>query len=295
MTLAERLSEYVRACLHRPLGPVRSSTTTRSPRSPALPPTRAGPWPPGTSTAAWPSPASRPTPAAVPGAADPLAAIRSLAALATPDGTALLVLRNFHRFLSSRRGRPGPRHARSPPASRPAPSSSSWRPVVQIPVELEKQFVVVEHDLPGRDQLEAIARGVATEPGELPEGDGLDAVLDAAAGLTRIEAENAFSLVAGPPRPARPRGRSGSSRRGTLKKSRPADACTGAARRSPTWAAWRRLKAFCTGALRPGRPDGVRARGVLLLGPSRARARARSARRWATRPAGRRWSSTSAR
>ena len=67
-------------------------------------------------------------------------------------------------------------------------------PVVQIPVELEKQFVVVEHDLPGRDQLEAIARGVATEPGELPEGDGLDAVLDAAAGLTRVEAENAFSL-----------------------------------------------------------------------------------------------------
>ena len=27
-------------------------------------------------------------------------------------------------------------------------------PVVQIPVELEKQFVVLEHDLPGREQLE---------------------------------------------------------------------------------------------------------------------------------------------
>ncbi|MEJ7636819.1 MAG: hypothetical protein WKF75_02220, partial [Singulisphaera sp.] len=67
-------------------------------------------------------------------------------------------------------------------------------PVVQIPVELEKQFALVEHDLPGRDQLEAIARGVATEPGELPEGGDLDAVLDAAAGLTRFEAENACSL-----------------------------------------------------------------------------------------------------
>jgi hypothetical protein len=34
-------------------------------------------------------------------AADPLAAIRALNAMATPDGTALLVLRNYHRFLGS--------------------------------------------------------------------------------------------------------------------------------------------------------------------------------------------------
>ena len=53
-------------------------------------------------------------------------------------------------------------------AGRPAPSSSSRAPVVQIPVELEKLFVVLDHDLPGRDQLEAIARGVATEPGSCP-------------------------------------------------------------------------------------------------------------------------------
>src|SRR5262245_28891000 len=38
---------------------------------------------------------------AVPTAADPLAAIRALSALATPEGTALLVLRNLHRFLHS--------------------------------------------------------------------------------------------------------------------------------------------------------------------------------------------------
>jgi SpoVK/Ycf46/Vps4 family AAA+-type ATPase len=35
---------------------------------------------------------------------------------------------------------------------------------------------------------------VATEPDELPVGAELDRVLDAAAGLTRYEAENAFSL-----------------------------------------------------------------------------------------------------
>ena len=38
------------------------------------------------------------------------------------------------------------------------------------------------------------ARGIATEEGELPESADLESVLDAAAGLTRMEAENAFSL-----------------------------------------------------------------------------------------------------
>src|SRR3954470_14943745 len=37
----------------------------------------------------------------VPTASDPLSAVKSLDALATPDGTALLVLRNLHRFLGS--------------------------------------------------------------------------------------------------------------------------------------------------------------------------------------------------
>ena len=67
-------------------------------------------------------------------------------------------------------------------------------PVVQIPIELEKLFVVVEHQLPDRDQLHEIATGIAAEDDELPTGCELDTVLDAASGLTRYEAENAFSL-----------------------------------------------------------------------------------------------------
>ena len=126
-------------------------------------------------------------------AADPLAALRALAGLATPDGTALLVLRNFHRFLNSAEVVQA-LDTRIHAGKRDRTFVVVLAPVVQIPVELEKQFALVEHDLPGRDQLEAIARGVATEPGELPEGEGLDAVLDAAAGLTRFEAENACSL-----------------------------------------------------------------------------------------------------
>jgi hypothetical protein len=131
--------------------------------------------------------------AAVPSANDPLSAIKSLNALVTPDGTAILILRNFHRFLGS---------AEIVQALDSAISRGKQdrtfivvlSPILQIPVELERQFVVIEHDLPGRDQIEQIARNIASEPGDLPDGDDLGMVLDAAAGLTRAEAENAFSL-----------------------------------------------------------------------------------------------------
>jgi SpoVK/Ycf46/Vps4 family AAA+-type ATPase len=61
-------------------------------------------------------------------------------------------------------------------------------------VELEKLFVVIEHELPDREQMAEIARGIATEASELPAGPEFDTILDAAVGLTRLEAENAFSL-----------------------------------------------------------------------------------------------------
>jgi len=124
---------------------------------------------------------------------DPLAAVRALSGLAEPNGTALLVLVNFHRFLNS------PEIVQS--LARQITAGKQNRtfvvilaPVVQIPVELEKLFVCVEHDLPGREQLQEIAGGIADKPGEFPEGAGLEALLDAAAGLTRYEAEGAFSL-----------------------------------------------------------------------------------------------------
>jgi hypothetical protein len=131
--------------------------------------------------------------AAVTSAADPMAAIKSLPALATPDGTAILVLRNFHRFLGSAEIV----QAIDSSISRGKQDRTFiviLSPLVQIPVELERQFVVLEHDLPGRDQLEVIACSIATEAGDLPDGDDLGMVLDAAAGLTRAESENAFSL-----------------------------------------------------------------------------------------------------
>ncbi len=127
------------------------------------------------------------------GSNDPLAAIRSLNALATTDSSALLVLQNFHRFLNSAEiVQALARQVTLGKQNRTFVLILS--PVVQIPIELERQFIVVEHDLPGRDQLEEIARGIATEEGELPEGAELETILDSAAGLTRQEAEGAFSL-----------------------------------------------------------------------------------------------------
>ena len=103
-----------------------------------------------------------------------------------------------------RRGRPGPRHGRSPPASRTGPSSWSSRPVVQIPVELEKQFVVdrarparprpARGDRP-RDRHRAGRAARGRRPGRRARRGGRP---DPGRGRERLQP------VAGPPRPGRP-------------------------------------------------------------------------------------------
>lgn len=125
--------------------------------------------------------------------ADPLAAVRALSAMADDETPSLLVLVNFHRFLNSAEVVQA--------VSRQIVQGKNNRtfvvvlsPVVQIPTELEKLIVCIEHELPDRNQIEEIAQGVATEDGELPDGVDLQRVLDAACGLTRYEAEGAFSL-----------------------------------------------------------------------------------------------------
>ena len=163
-------------------------------KSPSSAASRTGGWHVGHRAGpANPRPEQRPTADA--GGSDPLAAIRSINALASADSSAILVLANFHRFLS----RPEIVQALVRQITLGKPNRTFimvLSPLVQVPVELEKLFVVVEHDLPSREQLEEIARGIATEDGELPEGDKLGTVLDAACGLTRFEAEGAFQLSA---------------------------------------------------------------------------------------------------
>ncbi|MGB2821353.1 MAG: AAA family ATPase, partial [Phycisphaerae bacterium] len=127
-------------------------------------------------------------------ATDPVAAIRSINALAPDDGegSALLVLPNFHRFMSSAEVVQALAHQIHEGRNRRT-FIVILSPIVQLPPELEKLFVVIEHELPGTEQLEEIARGVATEDRELPTDTELVRLLEAAAGLTRFEAENAFA------------------------------------------------------------------------------------------------------
>jgi hypothetical protein len=199
------------------------------------------------------------------GGSDPLAAIHSLGTLAAPDSSALLVLVNFHRFLNS---------AETVQAlARQISFGKQQRtfvvvlsPLVQIPVELEKLFVVIEHELPSREQLEEIARGIATEEGELPS-DTVGAVLDSAAGLTRYEAEGAFSLSLVRHGRLLPQAIF-EQKSQTLKKSGLLSLYQG----HETFAdlgGLDALKSFCTRAVRrQANPDPLRRpRGVLLLSP----------------------------
>jgi ATP-dependent 26S proteasome regulatory subunit len=62
-----------------------------------------------------------------------------------------------------------------------------------LPPDLEKLFAVLEYKLPGREQLLAVAEGIASSASIKLNGQ-TEALLDAASGLTTSEAENAFSL-----------------------------------------------------------------------------------------------------
>jgi hypothetical protein len=204
------------------------------------------------------------TPEEVP-ATDPLAVLRAAGGLATPDSSAILVLVNFHRFPNS------PQAVQALARQIVAGKQSRTflvilSPVVQIPPELEKLFLVVEHELPGREQLQEIAAGIATEAGELPEGEALAAVLDAAAGLTRYEAEGAYSLSLVRHGVVRP-DVIWELKSGMLKKSGLLELYQGGGRFEDL-GGLQALKGFCLRAMRrQGQSDPKRRpRGVLLLG-----------------------------
>jgi hypothetical protein len=197
---------------------------------------------------------------------DPLAVIRAMPQVAQGSGTTVLLFENLHRFLGSveliqavaRQAITG-KHNRA--------FIVVLAPVTQIPPELDKLFVCVDHELPDHAQLEEIARGVATQDGELPSGDELGRVIDAAKGLTRNEAENAYSLSL--------------VRHGTLKAETLWEIKAGQLKKSGLVSIHRgdenfqqlggleNLKAFCLRAMRrQGEPQpDRRPRGVLLLSP----------------------------
>ena len=196
---------------------------------------------------------------------DPLAAVKALDSLGAPECPSILVLQNFHRFLGS------PEIVQA--ITRAVMEGKASRqfvvvlaPVVKLPVELEKLFVVLEHKRPDRRQLEEIASSIATEDGELPDGADLSALLDAAAGLTRFEAEGAFSLSLVRHDRLRP-DTIWELKSGMLKKSGMLNLHRGGGEDFGQLGGLDALKTFCCRALlRTGADQCVRARGVMLLG-----------------------------
>lgn len=195
-----------------------------------------------------------------PTATDPLAVIKSMPTLAVEDGTSLLVVRNLHRFLGG---------VDLIQAIDTQLAEGKQRrtflivlaPVVELPVELTRSFVLLEHDLPDRAQLGAIAQNL--EEGAAPEGEALDQLLTAAAGLTRCEAEGAFALSI--------------VRHGNIEPGEVWEIKSAALKKSGLMSLHRgeetfadlggldSLKAFCSSALRAGERK-AKPKGVLLLG-----------------------------
>jgi len=196
-------------------------------------------------------------------AADPLAAIRSLPSLGTSEMPSLLVLKNFPRFLNSAEIMQALQHQLEA-GKLTKTFVVILAPTVQLPVELERQFVILQHDLPSREQLGTIAREMLADgPERVPTGQAWEALLDATAGLTRQEAEGAFALSLARHDGLRPETvweiKAQSLRKQnllTLHRGGDIFAQLGGLET---------LKDFCRRALQPGRS--VKARGALLLSP----------------------------
>jgi len=124
----------------------------------------------------------------------PLQAVRILDEPKTTD-TQILILKNFHRFL----GNPEVVQA---VANRVVQGKGNGQfvvivaPVLALQPEVEKLFTVVHHELPDEQQLTALCNDLfAVDTGfEKPTADQVTNVVEAARGLTRQEAENAFAL-----------------------------------------------------------------------------------------------------
>jgi len=198
-------------------------------------------------------------------AADPVSALRAAGTLADIQQPLLVVFKNLHRFLQSAELVQVLWH-HLVAGKQQRVYTLVLAPLVQIPHELEKQFVVIDHELPSREQLWEIARGIASEPAELPAGTALEQVLDAGSGLTRYEAEGAFSLALVRHEQVEPQ-TIWELKAQTLLKA----GMLSLHRGGETFAdlgGLESLKSFCKQALRPRAGEAVtcRPRGVLLLG-----------------------------
>lgn len=124
---------------------------------------------------------------------DPQEMLNALAEL--PENSVIL-LRDFHQFLET----PNPMLGRMLKDTMRI-GKTKGRVIVIVacrlilPPELERDFVVVDFSLPGKDELAVVLDNIAKSARKKkPDNDLRDRLLDAACGLTSMEAENAFAL-----------------------------------------------------------------------------------------------------
>ncbi len=124
---------------------------------------------------------------------DPQEMLTGLAEL--PENSVVL-LRDFHQFLDN----PNPVLTRMlKDAMRIGKTKGRVIVIVAcrlvLPPELERDFVVIDFSLPGKSELGAVLDNIAkSAKKKKPDSDTRDKLLDAASGLTSMEAENAFAL-----------------------------------------------------------------------------------------------------
>jgi len=119
-----------------------------------------------------------------------------LAALGDLPENSVILLRDFHQFLEN----PNPVLTRMlKDVMRVGKTKGRIIVIVAcrlvLPPELEREFVVVDFTLPSKGELSAVLDNIAKSARKKkPDSDLRDSLLDAACGLTCMEAENAFAL-----------------------------------------------------------------------------------------------------
>ncbi len=193
---------------------------------------------------------------------DPIAMLRASKEWASTDTTTIVILRNFHKFLSGI-------DVIQCLQSRLNEGKSSGivyvilAPSVEIPPEISRSFVILHHTLPDKQALREIAESIGQSE-ELPSADEFDALLDASAGLTRLEAENTYALSIVRHGKIAPQ-EVWSLKAQSLEKTGLMTLHQGTERFS-NLGGLDNLKSFCLSALKPNTNRKANPRGVLLLG-----------------------------
>lgn len=131
---------------------------------------------------------------------DPVAPLKWLEDKDTPENS-ILILKDYHFYLDGKTFSTADivrRNIRNLITRNPGKTLVILSPVLDIPIELDKSVNVVDFKLPTRDDLKIVLKGVCESAGmpeaRWPKGAEEETLIDAAMGMTSMEAENAFSL-----------------------------------------------------------------------------------------------------